>query len=153
MDTRPPVDLRVSAPETAPVELVIPEQAPVTAPVERAPFLTVAGVNLAAFVLAAIFVLAVALTLLIYRTESGHSPTEVVAIERLLEQATRQHLAASSPEALQHATELVGKLSDARKSARDFWMGLVQLLLLNIFLPVLTSILGYVFGTSKASDS
>ena len=38
-----------------------------------------------------------------------------------------------------------------RASFRDFWFRTVQLVLLNVLLPVLTAILGYTFGSSKDS--
>ena len=34
-----------------------------------------------------------------------------------------------------------------RKEFRDFWLQLMQMVLLNLLLPVLTGILGYIFGT------
>ncbi len=38
-------------------------------------------------------------------------------------------------------------LQAERQSFREFWLRMVQMVLLNVLLPVLTALLGYVFGT------
>ena len=40
-------------------------------------------------------------------------------------------------------------VSAERASFRSFWLGLTQMILLNVLLPVLTALLGYVFGTAQ----
>lgn len=46
---------------------------------------------------------------------------------------------------------LITKILEARAAARDFWFKMAQLVLLNLLLPVLTAILGYVFGSKQHS--
>ncbi len=41
-------------------------------------------------------------------------------------------------------------VSEERTAFRAFWLGLTQTVLLNVLLPVLTALLGYVFGTTQA---
>jgi len=41
-------------------------------------------------------------------------------------------------------------LAFERSSFRTFWSTTVQMILLNVLLPVLTALLGYVFGTTQA---
>jgi len=38
---------------------------------------------------------------------------------------------------------------DASQAFRSFWMQVCQLILMNIFFPLLTALLGYIFGTSS----
>lgn len=38
-----------------------------------------------------------------------------------------------------------------RASLREFWLGWVRLILVNVLLPIITALLGYVFGTHRAS--
>jgi len=40
-------------------------------------------------------------------------------------------------------------ISAERASFRAFWLSLTQMVLLNVLLPVLTALLGYVFGTTQ----
>lgn len=44
-------------------------------------------------------------------------------------------------------------VSAERASFRSFWLSLTQMILLNVLLPVLTALLGYVFGTTQARGS
>ena len=45
--------------------------------------------------------------------------------------------------------ELLHAYLDAINSTREFWARIAQLILLNLLLPVLTALLGYVFGSSR----
>jgi hypothetical protein len=45
--------------------------------------------------------------------------------------------------------ELLHAYLDAINSTREFWARIAQLILLNLLLPVLTALLGYVFGSSQ----
>ena len=134
-------------------EVDLPPSVPEVVPVESPPFLARAGVLLAAGVLAFMFVVAMHLLWFMKGLETTNSPAEVASVERLLDAATKQYLAASSPETLKEANDLARRLADARRSSREHWTGVTQILLLNLLLPVLTSILGYVFGTSRGNDS
>jgi len=48
--------------------------------------------------------------------------------------------------------ELLDYLKVARTEFREFWLKIFQMVLLNVLLPVLTALLGYVFG-SRHTDS
>ena len=58
-----------------------------------------------------------------------------------------------SPEALAEINKLAQTLDSQRSSFRTFWFDTLQLILLNILFPILTALLGYVFGTSRSSRS
>jgi len=46
--------------------------------------------------------------------------------------------------------DLIDPLLKQSADLRDFWIKLVQMVLLNVLLPVLTALLGYVFGSSPS---
>lgn len=48
------------------------------------------------------------------------------------------------------AGEAVGKIGEQRQQLRAFWLQAAQLLLLNLLLPLLTALFGYVFGTQQS---
>jgi len=48
------------------------------------------------------------------------------------------------------AVETVGA---RQKESREFALQIAQLILLNLFLPVLTALLGYIFGTTRDKDT
>ncbi len=50
---------------------------------------------------------------------------------------------------IRQTIDLLTALETQRKSSRDFWFTVIQLTLLNLLLPTLTAILGYVFGRDK----
>lgn len=51
------------------------------------------------------------------------------------------------------ARALMGHLSEERAASRQFVIQIFQMVLLNVLLPVLTALLGYVFGSTKAGGS
>jgi len=48
------------------------------------------------------------------------------------------------------AADASAKLSELRQSFHSFWLQAAQLILLNLLLPLLTALFGYVFGTQHA---
>lgn len=58
---------------------------------------------------------------------------------------------ATGSTAAQTAGELADRVNAQRKSLHDFWLQAAQLILLNLLLPLLTALLGYVFGTQQVS--
>ena len=52
-----------------------------------------------------------------------------------------------SVEHMKARQELLKAYMDAANQARDFWKGMAQMVLLNLLLPVLTGLLGYVFAS------
>jgi hypothetical protein len=59
--------------------------------------------------------------------------------------------AAASTSTAQMAAEAAGKIQDQRQSLHQFWIQAAQLLLLNLLLPLLTALFGYIFGTQQGS--
>ena len=51
------------------------------------------------------------------------------------------------------AGDAVDKLNTGRQTFHTFWLQAAQLILLNLLLPLLTALLGYVFGTQQAQRS
>lgn len=45
--------------------------------------------------------------------------------------------------------DVVDPLLSERANFREFWLKIFQMVLLNVLLPVLTALLGYVFGSSR----
>ncbi len=50
----------------------------------------------------------------------------------------------------QLAGESASKINEHRQSLHNFWIQAAQLILLNLLLPLLTALFGYVFGTQQA---
>jgi hypothetical protein len=107
-----------------------------------------AGVGLALQVIALIGIIGGVLLGIIAVSELVRTPPEVATVERLLQQTTACGNSCSE-ESLKRASELLIRLVEFKRSSRDFWISLSQLFLLNLLLPVLTAILGYVFGQRK----
>jgi hypothetical protein len=77
-------------------------------------------------------------------------PKEVQAVAGIIDKTAEAYArAASGPDALKQANDLMTRLAESRRASRDFWTAFSQFLLLNLLLPVLTAILGYVFGTMR----
>ena len=49
--------------------------------------------------------------------------------------------------------EIAKDVREAQQSTRSFWLQVAQLLLLNLLLPVLTALLGYIFGSYRSGDA
>jgi len=107
------------------------------------------AVALAFFVLVLIGLIAAALLYASYQGEFTAAAPEVATVQKLLDHAEQQYRAASSPETLDRSARLLAQLTENRQAARKVWFDFAQILLLNLLLPVLTAILGYVFGTMR----
>jgi hypothetical protein len=44
---------------------------------------------------------------------------------------------------------LIQNISNEAKSYREFWLGTNQMILLNLLFPILTALLGYIFGSRE----
>lgn len=111
------------------------------------------GVRLATWLLCMIGVLAVLLLSLVAVSEYVIRPPEVATTQLLIERAAQQYAVAGQPETLKQANDLLVRLADVNRASRDFWLDYSQFLLMNLLLPVLTSILGYVFGTARGGNA
>jgi hypothetical protein len=49
--------------------------------------------------------------------------------------------------------ELQKTSDDERQSFRTFWLQVAQMVLMNLFFPLITALLGYIFGTQRANGS
>lgn len=65
--------------------------------------------------------------------------------------AANSGASAPSVEWLKARQELVKSYMEATAQSREFWKGMAQMILLNLLLPVLTGLLGYVFASRQAN--
>lgn len=56
---------------------------------------------------------------------------------------------AAEVEKLKAFNELMKTMNEGHKEARASWFSLAQMVLVNVLLPVLTALLGYIFGSSR----
>lgn len=61
--------------------------------------------------------------------------------------------AAAATTNAQVASDAATKLFEHRQSLHTFWVQAAQLILLNLLLPLLTALFGYIFGTQQAQRS
>lgn len=111
-----------------------------------------AGVGLARWLIIVICVALVTLAILVASSELWPS-SDVNELHRLVLQIHEKAalLPADSqalPEARKDLLELTRQIVEAKQSQRSFWMQFSQMILLNLLLPVLTAVLGYVFGSN-----
>ena len=126
---------------------------PEGATVSRMGELEKAGVYLAWGVLAILASLALVFLTLISVSEFSQTSQDVVALQKLIVSISELKNPPPTSEQIKLANETFALIRDAHKASRDFWTSLMQLILLNIFLPVLTAILGYIFGSRKSGNS
>ncbi len=101
------------------------------APVQDLPPITKAGVNLFKFVMGV--TLAFLATAII-----GYAIREYTIISTL-------RTLKDNPQIISVMDNLHADIGEFRK----FWMDLVQMVLINALLPILTALLGYIFGTKQ----
>lgn len=106
------------------------------------PPLAQAGVDLAKWVLVIVSVfMLVALAVLVWSEGKSLSLAET-SYSQLSNPGT-------STETATAVKELIDQIDAQRKAFREFWHEFAQMVLLNLLLPVLTAILGYVFGSRE----
>lgn len=128
------------------------EDKPPVVPVQPMSGLERAGIQLAWGVLTVIAFLATLLVVMVAIDEFGPAPPEVVAMQALVMKVAGQTTAPPSDATLKLINDALVHLKDAHKESRSFWVGFTQLLLVNVLLPVLTAILGYIFGSRRQSS-
>lgn len=111
------------------------------------------GVRLASWVLGLIGGLALLLLVFIATSEYFVRPPEVATTQLLIQQAAQHYAQTGEAETLKQANELLVHLANVNRAGREFWLDYSQFLLMHLLLPVLTSVLGYVFGTARAGSS
>jgi len=145
--------------------------APATAPVAAMPEIARAGVELTKWVLAmttAFIILALGIaTVGEYRALSRSQEYSTALVQGLVlrrpEPAAVSGVSAATDTAVlrrrieaaraDSATTqaLLAHLVTEQAAVRQFWLSIFQMVLLNVLLPVLTALLGYVFGSSSRS--
>ncbi len=111
-----------------------------------------AGVDLAHVVLGIIAVALVVLTALVMTSEIWPT-SDVTELHKLVLSIHGKSVGlpadhAALPAIRKDLQDLTRQIVDAKQAQRAFWMQFSQMVLLNLLLPVLTAILGYVFGAN-----
>lgn len=112
-----------------------------------------AGVELAKRML--LIISAALLTIALLVASSELQPTPEAAGMKALVQNLQAQVAQLPPDhpaqpgLRQDLLEMNRQIVDARQQQRAFWMQFAQMILLNLLMPVLTAILGYVFGANN----
>ena len=122
--------------------------------IEALPALARAGMKLAMTVLSLIggFILIIFILFCIkeYSFESSIDNYNTIILSRDPASAQDQSLTAISESKIKQLKEIVELHKQERANFREFLIDLSQMILLNVLLPVLTAILGYIFGKEIA---
>ena len=124
---------------------VTPPEAPVAAPPA---FITRAGVNLVKWLLVIIsgFIL---LAFFSYGLEWYQVNKRMSAFEQELKNLRKGE--AEGTEIAAHLEKAMDSVRIEQKELKAHWIKIIQLILLNVLLPVLTALLGYIFGTREGT--
>lgn len=128
----------IDNPQSLPTVMVGVEEKPDV----KEPSLPIIGFNLSSFVLLIIsgFILFLAIYLSIKQFEA--SPLIQIPTEPNIPDSTYAR-----------KIELIRMIQEEKKSYREFTVQMAQMVLLNLLLPVLTAILGYIFASNKNNSS
>jgi hypothetical protein len=130
-----------------PISLIGPAVAPPQLPENTLEPLAEAGVVLTKWVLTIVSVVLVLLMApLIYEEARFNEQTASSVRWSLGAQAVS---GAETVEKLKIQQEVLTEYAAIRKTSREFWAQIAQMLLLNLLLPVLTALLGYVFASKS----
>ena len=110
----------------------------------RLPPVAAAGVLLTKIVLAMVMASVVLLAAYLISADFTEGAALTQATNSLLKQP------GGNAEQLHQLSEIIHQLADQRAAFRAFWLQMAQLILLNLLLPLLTALLGYIFGTTRA---
>jgi hypothetical protein len=66
-------------------------------------------------------------------------------------QTAKRPVGEGEADKLKVINDLLKTMTEAHKEARASWFAMAQLVLINVLLPVLTALLGYIFGSSRRS--
>ena len=113
--------------------------------VGRLPPVAAAGVLLIKLVLGMVMASVVLLAAYLLAADMTEGAALTAATNGLLRQA------AAAPDQLRQVADITRQLAEERAAFRAFWLQIAQLILLNLLLPLLTALLGYIFGTSRAA--
>ncbi|SFD94413.1 hypothetical protein [Nitrosomonas sp. Nm166] len=143
----PEIDLKKIPPSVPTVFDVdiLPASVPANIPVTPMSEIAKAGVDLAKWVLVIVSVFVVVAVAVLAWSEFRSLSLIDANYSQLLKSG-------GNTETVTAMKELIVQLETQRKAFREFWLQFTQLVLLNLLLPVLTAILGYVFGSREGNN-
>jgi hypothetical protein len=128
----------IDNPETLPSVIVdVPGN-----PNVKEPSLPIIGFNLSSFVLSIIAGFIILLVIFLFVKEFDATSSIKIPTEANISDSTYAK-----------KIELIKLIQEEKKSYRDFTIQISQMILLNLLLPVLTAILGYIFASNKNKES
>jgi hypothetical protein len=116
---------------------------------DRLPPVAAAGVMLAKIVLGMVMASILLLTLYLILIDLNEGSALGRAYEGILRQASLGTPA--SADQVRIMGELAKQIGEQRQAFRTFWLQTAQLVLLNLLLPLVTALLGYIFGTTQVA--
>ncbi len=108
------------------------------------PPVAAAGVNLAKIVLGMVMASILLLVVYLLVVDVG----EAAQIDRAYEAMLHPN-GPGSAEQMRVLSEAARQMGEQRVAFRTFWLQTAQLILLNLLLPLVTALLGYIFGTNQ----
>lgn len=126
------------------VKLVTPPKAP------EPPYIQKAGVNLVKFLLWMISIFVVISLGILGVSEWRNAKLIKAASEEVFKYTVEKDKEPSFELKIKAIEQFLDKVKVQRSEFREYWFKINQMVLLNVLLPVLTAILGYVFGTKQA---
>jgi len=129
---------RIDNPESLPSVVVDTQSKPDV----KEPSLPIIGFNLSSFVLSIIAGFIIFLVAFLFVKEFDATSSIKIPTETNISDSTYVM-----------KIELIKLIQEEKKSYRDFIIQISQMVLLNLLLPVLTAILGYIFASNKNKES
>lgn len=120
------------------------------APVSELQPITKAGVTLAKWLLVMISVF-IGLAILTYLLGEISINRRISTVENQTQQLLLDKDFTTQNEQYRVLVDMKEQIISERRDFRDFWKNTVQIILLNVLLPVLTALLGYIFGSKEGS--
>jgi hypothetical protein len=117
---------------------------------DRLPPVAAAGVLLAKIVLAMVMVSILLLAAYLIIVDANDGAALAQAYGDVIRQASPGTPATADQ--LRTLGELAKQMGEQRQAFRAFWLQVAQLVLLNLLLPLMTALLGYIFGTTHVAQ-
>jgi hypothetical protein len=123
---------------------------PPPAPVSKLKPITKAGVSLAKWLLVMISIF-IGVAIFTYLLEEMSFNQRLTAVENQTQQLLKDKDFSTQDERYTVLVDMKAQIISERRDFQDFWKNTVQIILLNVLLPVLTALLGYIFGSKEGS--
>lgn len=123
---------------------------PAPAPVSELQPITKAGVSLAKWLLVMISAF-IGVAILTYLLEEISINQRLSTVEEQTQQLLLDKDFSTQNEQYNLLIDMRKQIISERRDFQDFWKNTVQIILLNVLLPVLTALLGYIFGSKEGS--